>query len=146
MTEYTVDEQGTIRTGVLGTISLVSRADPGFLESFRESFAGAKALTALPEDLRQVIAELGLPERAEGQELARLSEALTIVDGKDPEGGAALRDVVAAACQQVAEAADGVADSEKAVLDQIRLILRKSAPRPDSSSTVRITPPTAPVA
>ena len=142
MTEYTVDEQSTIRSGVLGTISLVSRADPGFIAAFRESFAGAKALRALPEELRQVVAELGMPEVVAGQELARLSDALTIVDAKDAEAGQALRDVVLRACEQVAEASEGVADSEKAVVDQVRVILRKSAPVEDTSGVVRPTPRT----
>lgn len=138
MSEYTEHESDTIRAGVLGAISLVSRADPGFFALFKESAAGAKALEALPEDLRRIVSEFDLPTHLRGEELNRLSEGLSMVDAKDPEAGAALRTVVLDACQQVADAAGGVADSEKAVIDQVRLVVIKSAPLEDTSGIIQV--------
>jgi hypothetical protein len=136
MTEYTEHEADTIRAGVLGAISLVSRSEPGFLAAFRESAAGARALGGLPEDLRSLVTKFDLPDSPRGEELSRLSEGLAIVDAKDPESATALRAVVLEACEAVAGSAKGVSDTEKAALDQVRHVVGASTPVEDRSGTV----------
>lgn len=135
MTEYTEQESDTIRAGVLGAIALVSRADPGFLAALRESMAAGKALQGVPEELRRIFAEFDVPSMKPGEELTTLSRALAIVDGKDPGAAQALRRVVVDACQQAADAAGGVSDSEQAALSQVRQVVGTRAV-PDHSGTV----------
>ncbi len=124
---YTDHESDTIRAGVLGAIALVSRADSGFLASLRESLAAGRALTELPEELRDTFAEFDVPTLVPGEELTTLSRALAIVDARDPEAARSLRAVVLEACEEAAAAAGGVSDAEQAALTQVRQVVGKGA-------------------
>ena len=73
---YTDHESDTIRAGVLGAIALVSRADSGFLASLRESLAAGRALTELPEELRDTFAEFDVPTL-----VAYVSRVMTLEPG-----------------------------------------------------------------
>jgi len=55
MTEYTEQEKQTIRTGVFGAVALVSNAEPGMFDMFKEGVAGAKALKETSPELRDVL-------------------------------------------------------------------------------------------
>ncbi|NCB58986.1 MAG: hypothetical protein EOM46_16185 [Gammaproteobacteria bacterium] len=131
---YTDTESDTIVAGVLGAIALVSRADPGLLASLRESIAAGRALTDLPEELREVFAQFDVPALPHGEELTALSRALSIVDATDPTAARQLRDVVLEACEQAAAASGGTSDSERAAITQVHRILSGGGV-PDRSGT-----------
>lgn len=125
MAEYTDQEKDTIRRAAFGAMGLVSKADPGFFASFSESFAGAKALAAAPPEIAELLQGGRIAPTAstmqefEAQTLQRLRESMQIT-AKDPAAQTALRDVILAACQHVADASKGTSATEQAVIDQVR--------------------------
>ncbi len=125
MADYTDDQKDTIRRAAFGAMGLVSRADPGFFASFSESLAGAKALAAAPPQIAELLqGGLLVPtaksaEEFEQQTLQRLGEAMQLT-AANPTDQAALRDVILAACQHVAEASKGVSADEQAMIDKVR--------------------------
>ena len=65
----TDDEKTAIRQGVFGALAYVSQADPGFFATFVESAAGAKALSAAPAAVQQLLSGgLVLPEASSAEE------------------------------------------------------------------------------
>ncbi|WP_409485339.1 hypothetical protein [Arsenicicoccus dermatophilus] len=136
MTDHTAvaltDEQREqIRNGAFGAIALVSKADPGLPAMFRESMAGSKELAAAPADVRELLAGPGgLPTPATGSaeevetRVADLQAAMTALRTAAPAQADGYRQVVLAACAEVAGAADGVAPAERAVIDKIAVALQ----------------------
>lgn len=126
MAEYTEQEQDQVRRAVMGALAYVSKADPGFFATFSESAAGARALAAAPEQIRNLLTGgLIMPEAQSPQEfdagvVPDLQAAVQLVASKDPADADALKQVVLAAVQQVAEASKGVQPEEQAAVDQIR--------------------------
>lgn len=125
MAEYTDQEKDTIRRAAFGAMGLVSKADPGFFASFSESFAGAKALAAAPPQIAELL-QGGLiaptastMQEFEAQTLQRLRESMQIT-AKDPADQAALRDVILAACQHVADASKGTSSAERDMIEKVR--------------------------
>lgn len=123
---YTEQEQDTIRRGFLSAVALVSKADPGFFATFKESMAASKAMAAAPEQIRGLLqGGLIAPPRADnpaGQEQVMLDElatAMTILN-REPADRDAYRAVVLEACRQVAEASKGIAPAEQQMIDRIR--------------------------
>ena len=133
MTEFTDAEKDTIRGGVMGAVALVSQADPGFFDVFKESKAAAGALKDSPAEIRELVAGgLQMPPSASSKEelkakmLSGLSEAMTVAS-KDAATAASLKQFVQAACQQVAEASKGVSAEETAVIAEINQALEQTA-------------------
>ena len=126
MAEYTEQEQEQVRRAVLGALTYVSKADPGFFATFSESAAGARALAEAPESIRSLLAGgLILPEAQSAEEfdasvVPDLQAAVQLVAAKDPADADALRNVVLTAVQQVAEASQGVQPEEQAAVEKIR--------------------------
>lgn len=126
MAEYTEQEQEQVRRAVLNALAYVSKAEPGFFAAFAESAAGAGALAAAPEGIRGLLTGgLILPEPQSAEEfdanvVPSLQAAVAAVAAKDPADAQALKDVVLAAVQQVAEASKGVSAEEQQALDAIR--------------------------
>ena len=110
-------------------MALVSRADPGFFAAFFESAAGAKALSAAPATVQQLLAGgLLLPEASSleefrAQAVPKLRAAVQIVDAKEPDAGAALRQVVLEAVEAVGAASKGVSGNEQQAIAAIRSAL-----------------------
>ena len=135
MTEFTESEHDTIRLGAFGAIALVSKADPGFFSTFKESMAGSKALAAAPAAVQELLRGGGLvtpprgtPEQVEAQVLDTLRQATALLDAKDPSAAAGYREVIRAASQAVANASKGVSDEERAVIAKIEAALVASSP------------------
>lgn len=130
MADYTDTERDTIRTAAFGAMALVSKADPGFFAMFKESMAGSRALSAAPPEIGELLRSGGFPSpptgdaaSVEAQVLGALTQARGILGGKDQAASDAFREVILAACDQVAQASDGVAAAEQAVIDKVRAAL-----------------------
>jgi hypothetical protein len=126
MTDYTDEERGTLRDAAFGAMMLVSQADPGFFAMFKESMAGAKALAAAPAELQQLF-KGGMPavpkgagSDVEAATLGKLQQATAILQAKAPQDLQAYREVIAAACDQVAQASGGVKDTETAMISKVK--------------------------
>lgn len=64
MADYTDAEKDQVRRAVLGALAYVSKADRGFFAMFSESAAGARALSAAPPEIRDLLAGgFTMPER-----------------------------------------------------------------------------------
>lgn len=127
MTDYTDDERDTIRTAAFGAMTLVSAADPGFLAMFKESMAGAKALASATGDLATVLrsggvptAPAGTPDQMKATVLAALRDSTRIMSARSQEDLRAFRMVIAAACEEVAVAHDGVTPGERDAVDDVK--------------------------
>lgn len=129
MAEYTEQETDQVRRAVLNAMAYVSKSDPGFFAAFSESAAGARALAAAPENVRSlltggfILPEAQSPEAFDASVVPDLQAALASVSAKDPADAEALKQVVLAAVQQVAEASKGVQPEEQQAVDRIRQAL-----------------------
>lgn len=125
MTELTKEQNDTVRRAAFGAVALVSKAEPGFFAMFKESMAGSQAFAQAPQGVKEMLSgglvapPTGSSEQVESQILADLTEAKQLLAG-DPSAQAGFRDVILAACQQVAEAAKGVSAEETAVIEKVR--------------------------
>jgi hypothetical protein len=135
MTEFTESEHDTIRLGAFGAIALVSKADPGFFSTFKESMAGSKALAAAPESVRDLLRgggfvspPRGTPEQVDAEVLDTLRQATALLDARDPAAAAGYREVIRAASDAVANASKGVSDEERAVIARIEAALTAAVP------------------
>jgi hypothetical protein len=127
MTDYTDQERDTIRFAAFGAMTLVSAADPGFLSMFKESMAGAKALAAAPADLQGVLKSGGMPPMPKGDKeevqanvMTALRQSKDIISAKAPQDLQPFQTVIAEAINQVAAAHDGVSESERQVITEVR--------------------------
>lgn len=130
MADYTDAERDTVRNAAFGAIALVSRADPGFLSSFKESLAGSKALASAPQEITELLRAGGLPTPPKGDQAAQeqavmsgLTEAKALLTTKADGSAEAFSGVILEATQAVADASDGVSPEEQAVIDRVRAAL-----------------------
>jgi hypothetical protein len=129
-TALTPDEQQLVRRSAFGAIALVSRADPGFFAMFKESMAGSKAMQEAPPEVQELLREggfptppTGSPEEIERSVMEDLRRTMSVLQAKAPRTAGGYRDVILAAADRVANASDGVAPEETAVIDKIRAAL-----------------------
>ncbi|GAB4077700.1 hypothetical protein [Nostocoides australiense] len=127
MAEYTEAEHETIRSAAFGAIALVSKADPGFFSTFKESMAGSRAFAAAPPAVQELLKTGGFPTPPKGdaaeverQILDGLRQSMTILNGKDAAAAGGFRDVIVAAADAVADASKGTSAEEAAVIAKIR--------------------------
>jgi hypothetical protein len=131
MTDFTEQERETLRTGAFGAMFLVSNADPGFFATLKESLAGSKALASASPQLRDLFKSGGVPQMPKGGSLAdvesgvlsALQQSTQILQAKAPDQLHDYRTVVMQACEQVAEAHQGVKDTETAAVGKVRTAL-----------------------
>lgn len=130
MADYTDAERDTVRNAAFGAIALVSKADPGFLSSFKESLAGSKALASGPKEITQLLRADGFPTPPKGDAVAQeqaviagLAEAKALLTAKADGSAEAFSGLILEATQAVADASDGVSPEEQAVLDRVRAAL-----------------------
>lgn len=128
--DLTEDEQDLVKRSAFSAIALVSRADPGFFAMFKESMAGSKEFASAPAGVQELLRgggfptpPTGSPEQIEATTLTDLSSAVQILETKDPEHAQGFKDVVLAAADRVANASDGVAPAEEAIVGKIRAAL-----------------------
>lgn len=130
MADYTDEERDTVRNAAFGAIALVSKADPGFFSSFKESLAGSKALASAPKEITELLRSGGLPSPPKGDAAAQeyavlsgLTQAVSILEGKADGSAEAFKGVILEAVHKVAEASDGVNAEEQVVLDKVKAAL-----------------------
>lgn len=127
MSLYTDQERDTIRTAAFGAITLISTADPGFLATFKETMAGAKALASATGDLQTVLKSGGIPPVPKGSRdemkagvLSAVRESTQIISAKSPQDLEPFRNVIVAACEQVAAASKDVTGTERAAINEVK--------------------------
>ncbi|MEV6237334.1 hypothetical protein [Lentzea sp. NPDC051838] len=123
MTAYTEAEGQTLRTAVFGAMVLVSTADPGSVDE--ESYAGIRAMSLLPDDLRAVIAAApatlpkGSASDVETGVLAALKDSVEIINAHDAREVPVFRGAVTEMVRSVAGADGDVAAAEKEMVKKI---------------------------
>lgn len=134
--DFTEEEWETLQKGVTGSGLLVSLADRGFFDSFKEAGAVGKHLSEArknnPNPLVQELAQVrgtgfGLrtsPEELEKETTEALRSATGILQAKAPDDLPAYRDFVLEVAQSVAAAAKDVGASETDAIDKIRAALQ----------------------
>ncbi len=144
MTDLTQEDRNIVRGAAFGAMSLVSRADPGFFDMFKESLAGSKALAAAPEELRRVLAHgafvvppSGSADELENAVVEQLSQATRILASASQTLLEGFRVVVLTACDAVAAASGGVVESETAAIERVRSALggRGQGPASENADT-----------
>jgi hypothetical protein len=125
----TEDEQKTVRSAALRAGALVAYAEPGFLDTFKESFAASKAVKAASPELQKLVAG-GLPEMPSGSRdevkvrtLELLRQAVGILTDKAPQLVEEYRQVVLQSSKDVAAAADDTSQKESAAVSEIERAL-----------------------
>jgi hypothetical protein len=150
MTDYTDEERATLRGAGFGAMMLVSAADPGFFSMFKESMAGARALAGGSPELQQLFKSGGLPPmpkgspaEAEADVMTGLRQSVAILAAKSPAELDGYRAVILAACDQVANASEGVKDTETAMIAKVRAALGEPGSPPPAAPTAEASAPPA---
>lgn len=127
---FTDDERSTLRAAPMHAAAWVSRADRGFFDTFKESFAASKAMKDAPAEVQQLVIGGGLPEMpkgsptdAEARSLELLREAIAILRAKAPQLVEDYRSMVVQSCRDVAAAAGDTSASEQDVLGRVEQAL-----------------------
>ena len=135
-TDFTEQEWETMQKGVTGAGMLVSVADRGFFDTFKEVGALAKHLSeARSKSSSPLVRELaevrgtgfGLttsPQEVEEETLEALRAAMGTLQVKAPDEAQAYRDFVLDVAQSVAEAAKDVGATESGAVDKIKAALQ----------------------
>lgn len=128
--QYTEQESDLVRRAMLGAIAYVSTSDPGFFDSFRETFAGSRAVAEAPEPIREmfkggfIMPPSGSSKgEVQGKMLEQVGEATRVLEARSPEQAAAFREIILSATERVAQAAGGVSDAEQQAIAQVRAAL-----------------------
>jgi hypothetical protein len=128
-TALTEAEQKTVRSAALRAGALVAQAEPGFFDTFKESFAGSKAVKAASPEVQKLVAG-GFPEMPSGgpddvnaRTLELLQQAVTILKQKAPQLVDEYREVVLQSAKDVAAAADDTSQKESAAIGEIERAL-----------------------
>lgn len=126
----TDEERKTLKDAAYGAILLVSNADPGLLDMFKESFAASKALAGSSGLVKEALTKGGVPSLPksspadlEAAVLPGLHRSMEILKAKAPGEVEAYRSTVIAACEQAAQAGSGVTETETTVVGKIRTAL-----------------------
>ena len=127
----TEPERDVVRTAAILAGALVSRAESGFIDSFRESFAASKALRDAPAEVRELLASGGWPslprvrseEELESTTMGQLEEAVQTLRAKAPGLVDGYRAMVLQSCRDVAAAADDTSGAESAVIAKVEAAL-----------------------
>ena len=131
-TDFTDEEWAGLQKGVMGAGLLVSLADRGFFDTFKEAGALTKHLkearehnpSTLVRDLANVRhSGFGMrdkPEVVEQETTEALRSAVATLKAKAPDETDAYRSFVLDVAESVAKAAKGVAASESDALEKIR--------------------------
>jgi hypothetical protein len=134
--DFTEQEWETLQKGVTGAAMLVSVANRGFFDSFKEASALAKHLsearkkheTPLVRELADVRGiGFGLtdsPAEVESETMEALRSGTSTLQAKAPEELEEYREFVLEVAQSVAEAAKDVGATEAGALDKIKAALQ----------------------
>jgi hypothetical protein len=134
--DFTEQEWETLQKGVTGSAMLVSVADRGFFDTFREVGALTKHLTeARKQSETPLIKELAeirgtgfgfttSPEEVETETMGALHSAVGTLQTKAPNEVQAYQDFVLNVAKSVAAAADDVGATETGALEKIETALQ----------------------
>jgi hypothetical protein len=130
--DFTEAEWQTLQRGVTGAGMLVSLADRGFFDSFKEAGALAGHMNEeRQKSSSQLVRELAAahtggfgfntsPQELETGTLEALRASLAILESKAPDEASAYSAFVLGVAESVAKAVSGVAPSEAAAIDKIK--------------------------
>jgi hypothetical protein len=126
----TEDEQKTVRSAALRAGALVAQAEPGFFDTFKETFAASKAVKAASPEVQKLVTG-GFPEMPSGggmdevnaRTLELLKQAVGILTQKAPQLVEEYRQVVLQSAKDVAAAADDTSQKETAAVGEIERAL-----------------------
>jgi hypothetical protein len=133
--DFTEQEWETMQKGVTGAGMLVSVADRGFFDTFKEAGAMAKHLkTARENSQSELVRELseargtgfGLtasPDEVESETMEALKSSVATLRAKAPGDVDAYRQSVLAVAQSVAKAASDVGATESGAIEKIKSAL-----------------------
>ena len=128
-TALTEEEQKTVRSAALRASALVVQAEPGFLDTFKESFAASKAVKAASPEVQKLVTG-GLPEMPSGGEgevhartLELLKQAVGILTEKAPQLVEEYKQVVLQSARDIAAAAGDTSQRETAAIAEIERAL-----------------------
>ncbi|NNG19310.1 hypothetical protein HJ590_06900 [Naumannella sp. ID2617S] len=128
-TQLTEEDQQRVRNAVMLAGALVSNADPGFLDTFKESFATGKALQAAPPELQRILRGGGLPHlpadrsNLEGHVIELVGEVRRLLETQTPQLVQPYRELVLTVARDVAEAAKGTSSTEQAAIGKLEQAL-----------------------
>jgi hypothetical protein len=134
--DFTAEEWETLQKGVTGAAMLVSLADRGFFDTFKEVGALAKHLTeARTKSTSPLIKELAevrgtgfgftsSPQEVETETLQALRSAMSTLQSKAPDDAQAYRDFVINVAKSVGEAAKETAAAESDAIGKIEAALQ----------------------
>ena len=134
--DFTPEEWSTMQKGVMGAGMLVSLADPGFFDTFKEATALAKHIkqahesgpSLLVRDLAEIhrsdVKMSHNPLEVQTDTLAALEASVATLQAKAPEEVPAYREFVLDVAQSVAEAGKGVAPGETDAIAKITAALQ----------------------
>ena len=125
----TEEDQKTIRSAALRAGALVAQAEPGFFDTFKESFAASKAVRAASPEVQKLVSG-GFPEMPSGdpgevhaRTLELLKQAVGILAAKAPHLVEEYRQVVIQSAKDVAAAADDTSPRETSAVGEIESAL-----------------------
>jgi hypothetical protein len=126
MTEYTDSEKQQLRSAALGAVFLVSKAEPGMLDTIKESMAASKSFAQASGDLQGVFRGMGMPKIPKGSSaeieagvLSQLTGSVATIQAKSPQDLDPYRRIVLDACNNAAQAAKGVSAPESEMLSKV---------------------------
>jgi hypothetical protein len=125
----TEDEQKTVRSAALRAGTLVAQAEPGFFDTFKESFAATKAVKNASPEVQQLVTggfpemPSGSPDAVNSRTLELLRQAVGILTQKAPQLVEEYRQVVLQSAKDVAAAADDTSQTESAAVGEIERAL-----------------------
>jgi hypothetical protein len=134
--DFTAEEWETLQKGVTGAAMLVSLADRGFFDTFKEVGALAKHLTeARTKSTSPLIKELAevrgtgfgftsSPQEVETETLQALRSSMSTLQSKAPDDAQAYRDFVINVAKSVGEAAKETAATESDAIGKIEAALQ----------------------
>ena len=130
VTALTEEDRRTLRSAAVRAGALVAQAEPGFLDTFKESFAASKAVKAASPEVQQLLVGGGFPEMPSGSKdvvdartLELLRQAVAILTQKAPQLVDEYRRVVLQSARDVAAAADDTSQNESAAIGQVERAL-----------------------
>jgi hypothetical protein len=131
LTALTDEERGTIRTAAIVAGVLVSRAESGFFDTFRESFAASKAVRQAPPEVQELLTTggwpsmppAGSPEELESSSLGMIRAAVAALRAKAPHLVDGYRATVLQSCRDVAAAADDTSATETSAIAKVEQAL-----------------------
>lgn len=128
-TALTEDEKKTVRSAAMRAGALVGQAEPGFFDTFKESFAATSAVKAASPEVQKLVTG-GLPEMPSGgmdesraRTIELLKQAVGILTAKAPQLVPEYRQVVLQSAKDVAAAADDTSQKESAAIGEIERAL-----------------------